>query len=283
MTKDGVTTYYHTVLAGTIVKPGDTTVLPVMGEMIGNEDGKEKQDCERNAMKRWIGKHAQECQWLKPTLLGDGLFPNYPVCKAVKEKCLSFIFACKEGSHPRLAETVKNPYLEEKTKREWNGRRHPAYRYRRLSGVDIRDNKETLKVNYAYMEIENGEKKKITCRNSWVTDKDVNADNVMHIAPCARARRKIENGHNNVLKNRGYNLGHNFGHGENRASETYCLLNLPAFLFHGILSLADGDYRQARAKTGRRAEFFIRMRAGLWYALHEGWTGFIIFVKTGGG
>jgi hypothetical protein len=63
----------------------------------------------------------------------------------------------------------------------------------------------------------------------------------------------------------------------------YCLLNLLAFLFHGILSLADEDYQQARAKMGRRTEFFSHMRAGLWYALHEDWTAFIIFVKTGGG
>jgi len=52
--KDGVTMYYHTILVGTIVKPGETTVLPVMVEMIRNEDGEEEQDCQRNAMKRWL-------------------------------------------------------------------------------------------------------------------------------------------------------------------------------------------------------------------------------------
>ena len=31
--KDDVTTYYHVALAGAIVKPGDTSVLPVMAEM----------------------------------------------------------------------------------------------------------------------------------------------------------------------------------------------------------------------------------------------------------
>jgi hypothetical protein len=74
---------------------------------------------------------------------------------------------------------------------------------------------------------------------------------------------KIENEHNNVLKNHGYNLEHNFGHGEEHASEMYCLLNLLAFLFHGILSLADGDYRQARANMGRRTEFFIHNAGGV--------------------
>ena len=138
--KDGITTYYHTILAGTIVKPGETEVLPVMGEMIGNEDGEEKQDCERNAMKRWLSTHSEEYKWLKPTLLGDDLFSNYPICKAITEKGMSFIFTCKEDTHPWLTETVKNSYLEEKTTREWNGRHHVVHRYRWLNGVDYGTN-----------------------------------------------------------------------------------------------------------------------------------------------
>ena len=58
-------------------------------------------------------------------------------------------------------------------------------------------------------------------------------DNVALIASCGRARWKIENEHNNVLKNHGYNLRHNFDHGKDHASEMYCLLNLLSFLWHG--------------------------------------------------
>jgi hypothetical protein len=269
------------MLAGTIVKPGDTTVLPVMGEMVGNEDGKEKQDCERNAMKRWLDKHIREYKWLKPTLLGDDLFSNYPICKKIKDNGLSFIFTCKETSHPWLSETVKNSYLEEKTRREWNGRHHAVCRYRWLNGVEIRDSRETMPVNYLYFEIENEEKKKITYRNSWITDKVVTEDNAALLVSCARARWKIENEHNNVLKNHGYNLEHNFGHGGDHASEMYCLLNLLAFLYHGILMLADEDYAKARAAVGRRTEFFNYLRAALWYALHENWEAFLVYVRAG--
>jgi hypothetical protein len=53
---------------------------------------------------------------------------------------------------------------------------------------------------------------------------------------CGRAWWKIENEHNNVLKNHGYNLKHNFGHGAEQACELYCLLS---FQFHGILQLID--------------------------------------------
>jgi hypothetical protein len=276
-TKDGQTTYYHTILAAAIVKPGDNVVLPVMGEPIGNEDGSEKQDCEVNAAKRWIREHAEEYRWLKPTLLGDDLFSNYPMCKEIVDNGMSFIFTCKDTSHLWLSEIVRNSYLEEKTRWEWNGRYHPVYRYRWLNGVEIRDNRQTLKVNYVYFEIENEETKKITYRNSWVTDKEVTEENVEMIVSCARARWKIENEHNNVLKNHGYNLEHNFGHGEEHASEMYCLLNLLAFMYHGILQLADEEYRKARIAAGRRSEFFNELRAAMKYALHESWRDFLIF------
>ncbi|MDR0495753.1 MAG: hypothetical protein LBG95_09045, partial [Treponema sp.] len=65
------------------------------------------------------------------------MFSNYPICKEIKEKGMSFIFTGKEDSHPWLTETVKNSHLEEKTKREWNGRHHLVYRYRWLSGLEI--------------------------------------------------------------------------------------------------------------------------------------------------
>jgi hypothetical protein len=59
--KDGETTYYHRIAARTIVRPGDSVVLP---EPIQNEDGAEKQD----AVKQWLKKHGSEYAWLSPAL-----------------------------------------------------------------------------------------------------------------------------------------------------------------------------------------------------------------------
>jgi hypothetical protein len=81
---------------------------------------------------------------------------------------------------------------------------------------------EKLPVNYIYFETYNREMDKIVYRNSWITDKSVTKEDVKLLAECARARWKIENENNNVLKNYGYHLEHNFGHGENHACEIYC-------------------------------------------------------------
>jgi hypothetical protein len=54
-----------------LVKPGSTRVIPVVPDLIRDEDGEEKQDCERNAGKRWLLKHGKEHAWLSLTLLGS--------------------------------------------------------------------------------------------------------------------------------------------------------------------------------------------------------------------
>ncbi len=95
----------------------DNPLLDVKAMYVG-PNGEEKQDCEINAGKRWLTKHAEEYKWLSPTLLGDDLYSNYPFCKEVLDSGYSFIFTCKDKSHPRLTETVKNSFLEEKVRKE---------------------------------------------------------------------------------------------------------------------------------------------------------------------
>ena len=41
------------MLAATVVAPGHSKVVPLM-LFIVKQDGDEKQDCERNAVKRWL-------------------------------------------------------------------------------------------------------------------------------------------------------------------------------------------------------------------------------------
>src|ERR1019366_3643182 len=55
---NGKTEFYHSMLAATIVAPGHNMVVPLMPEFIVKPDGAEKQDCERNAAKRWLAAPA---------------------------------------------------------------------------------------------------------------------------------------------------------------------------------------------------------------------------------
>ena len=76
----------------------------------------------------------------------------------------------------------------------------------------------------------------------------------MQLVRAARARWKIENEGFNTLKNQGYHLEHNFGHGDQHLSEAFFTLNLLAFFIHQIFELVDGLYQRVRTFfSSRRA------------------------------
>ena len=66
----------------------------------------------------------------------------------------------------------------------------------------------------------------------------------------------MENENNNTLKNHGYDLAHNYGHGKEYLSQNICSLNILAFLFHTVQGFEDKNHIKARALIGTRREFF---------------------------
>jgi hypothetical protein len=98
---------YHAMLAATVVAPGHAKIVPLMPEFIAPQDGAEKQDCERNAVKRWFDKHHARLAPLRPISLGDDLFACQPIAAMVKDNGGDFIFTAKESSHTALYDFIK--------------------------------------------------------------------------------------------------------------------------------------------------------------------------------
>lgn len=63
--KDGTVTYYHPMLAGVVVHPDHAEVFPFCPEPISKADGAAKNDCERNAMSRFLAHFRREHPHLK--------------------------------------------------------------------------------------------------------------------------------------------------------------------------------------------------------------------------
>jgi hypothetical protein len=93
---------------------------------------------------------------------------------------------------------------------------------------------------------------KLLYHKSWITDLEVNGENVAVVVGIGRAKWKIENEQFNVHKNHGYELEHNYGHGQQRLSMIFYLLNLLAIVAHVILPLGDRLYQRCRAQESRR-------------------------------
>src|SRR5215467_9668989 len=89
--------------------------------------------------------------------------------------------------------------------------------------VPLRDGEDAMHVNWIGMEIADA-KGKVKFSTAWVTSLPVSKYNVAEIATCGRGRWKIENEGFNVMKNHGYELEHNFGHGKKFLAMTLAAL-----------------------------------------------------------
>ena len=126
-----------------------------------------------------------------------------------------------------------------------------------------------MTVNWMMIEISD-ESGKVTYRNSFITDLDVR-ENVAEFAAAGRARWKIENETFNVLKTKGYNLEHNFGHGKETLASVLVVLNLLAFGFHTAAMLAVLAWRQAVIARGATYRFFEHLRTITAYVIFQDW------------
>jgi hypothetical protein len=267
----GKTENYHTLLAATLVSPGHNRVLPLMPEFITPQDGAEKQDCERNAAKRWLEQHGERVRELRPVYLGDALFSSQPMCVAVLAQGGDFLFVCKQDSHKTLYEYLRGaePQRHTVTERRMGGRMR-TYRYSWVEGVPLRDGKEALNVHWLSVEVLD-QTGKTTYRGAFVTSLGISTENVAEIGACARARWKIENESFNVLKNHGYHLEHNFGHGKQHLAQQFVLLNLLAFAFHTVCDSVEKLWQEARAILGTRKDFFTDLHTVTAYFLFPDW------------
>ena len=283
--KNGEINYFHSVLTPVIVQPGNEHVISLEPEFIIPQDGYEKQDCEIQAGKRWIEKHGDFYAKRGVTMLGDDLYSRQPFCQALKDKKLHFILVCKPNSHVSLYETVEfldaQSVLGKKVVRKWNGRYAEIHTYRYANKLHLNGDPAAIEVNWCELTITREDTGAVLYKNAFVTDFEISDTTVEAIMRDGRARWKVENENNNILKTKGYHIEHNFGHGHQHLASLLLSLNLLAFLFHTILDLVDEQYRAIHQKLGRRRTFFQDLEALLRYFTFETWDEVFSFMFQG--
>jgi hypothetical protein len=284
--KDGSVTYYHAAIIPVVVAPGIPQVIPLEPELITPQDGHDKQDCENTAAKRWIEKHRRSPPDKPVTLLGDDLDCNQPMCQTVLSGGYHFIFVCKPQSHQELYQWVdylqRSGEVKTLTTSSWDGKRNLSYHYRYVNQVPIRAKEPAMDVNWCEVTVtdtSNGEK---LYDNAFATCHEIHDENVAEIVRAGRARWKVENEGNNVLKNNGYHLEHNFGHGKEHLAGLLLGLNLLAFLFHTALELIDNTYQKVRHLLGTRRGLFDNLRILARYIYFESWQALFEFILWSG-
>jgi len=282
--KNGKVTYSQSAITPVFVAPGIDKVISLPPEFITPQDGNSKQDCENAAAKRWLNQYAQLLKELRVTIIGDDLYCKQPIVSLIMKHGLDFILTCKPDSHKTLYKWVEEMQelgaVETVTEKRWTGKTYLIDTYRFVNQVPIRDGQDAQNVNWCEL-ITTLPDDTIVYRNSFVTNFIISKSTVKQIVADGRARWKVENENNNVLKNNGYNLEHNFGHGKKYLSQFMLTLNLLAFLFHTVLEVADKKYILIRNSLPARKTFFDDIRALTRYIYFESWNAMLLFMIRG--
>jgi len=267
--RNGSITYSHQMLGAAIIHPDVREVIPLMPEPIVQQDGTDKNDCERNAAKRFVAKLRQDHPHLKFIVTEDGLSSNAPHIETLHDHDLHYILGVKEGDHAFLFTQVQ---AAEHAGRVTHYERHDraaglVHRFRFVNDVPLNASNTDVRVNVIeYWEI--GADK--VQHFSWVTDLRVSKRNVFHLMRGGRARWKIENETFNTLKNQGYNFEHNYGHGQQNLSVVFAMLMMLAFLVDQTQQLCCALFQAVWAKLGSKRLLWERMRALFYdYALES--------------
>jgi len=102
--RNGTIEYHLQMLAGAFVHPDRREVIPVCPEMIRRQDGSSKNDCERNAAKRFFEDLRREHPHLKIIITEDALSANAPHIKELERHDVRYILSVKPGDHVFLFE-----------------------------------------------------------------------------------------------------------------------------------------------------------------------------------
>ena len=281
-TKSGVTHYHHDILQAAIVHPDKRQVLPLAPEFVRNSDAKggkyRKQDCEMNAGHRMLQRLRDDYPRMAAIIVADSLYSKQPFVEQLRAARFSFLLVAKPGDHQSLYQDVavlRRGNLLDRFHTEHRGERRE---YEWVTELPLNGKPDSPLINFIQFQIvKDGE---VTYRNAWVTDLVPTSANIVQLVRAARARWKIENEGFNTLKNQGYHLEHNFGHGHQHLSETLFVLNLLAFFMHQIFELVDGLYQRVRTFFSSRRAFWDEVRSAFRLFLFSSWDQVLVRMNS---
>lgn len=262
--RNGKIEYYQQMLAGAFVHPDRSEVIPTCPEMIVKQDGSTKNDCERNAAKRYLADLRREHPHLKIIITEDALSSNAPHIQELQRHDMRYILGVKPKDHQYLFDLVDNAVKSgEITEFEIDDPKqadiHHCFRF--LNNVPLNKcSKDKLCVNFLEYWQTNKEGK-VSCRFSWITDFEITDKNAYDLMRAGRARWRIENETFNTLKNQGYNLEHNYGLGKEHLSAVFAHLMMLAFLVDQVQQLCCPLFQAARARCRCKTSLWEKIRA----------------------
>lgn len=257
--RNGKISYYHQLLGAVMVHPGEKTVFPVACEAIVKQDGSSKNDCEQNAIKRLLPQVRKILPQDEVLTVLDALYATGPVVKALKKAEMHYIIGTKGKTYVDME--VRDLKQQKNIKEiEW-AEKGVLHRIYYVNDLMLNGANQDINTNYFEYYQEDLKSKKQLFYSTWITDLVINDNTVKELVKAARSRWKIENETFNTLKNQGYHLEHNYGHGQKNLSTNFAILTFLAFLVDQVAQHLDTNFQKAKKVCRTLKELWSRVRA----------------------
>lgn len=256
-------TYYHQMLGAVIAHPDQPQVIPLAPEPIIKQDGNNKNDCERNAAKRLLGKIRAEHPLLNFVVVEDALSSNAPHIQLLRALRMSFLLGVKPADHAYLYDEVIRAFDEDRmTCMSWPDRKRTEVtcEISFTHALSLNKSNSELLVNFLQYSEYGADGERIA-HFSWVTDLPITRATAKKLVAVGRARWKVENETFNTLKNQGYQFEHNYGHGDQNLSVVLAMLMMLAFLVDQVQELHCPLFRAVHTKFGSRRLVWDNLRS----------------------
>jgi len=261
------------VVGATLVRAGSQQGLPIDAEEVRNPTAdRHPQDCELTAGTRLSTRLRREQPQMALMVMGEDLSSPTPFVTQLQPLRLHSVLVAQPASHPTLMAAVAAAEAHGASPpgqgHEGSGARRRTDTYRIGRQVPLAaENPVPVTFGEVGEHTAGGE---LLSHKSWLTALDVEPENGAVGVRSGRTRWKIENEQCNGQKNHGYELTHHYGHGPQTLSRVFYLLNLWAYVAHGILELGDQLDQRCRAPESRR-ELWAALRTRLHAVLVESW------------
>ena len=267
--------FSHQIVQAALVHPRLSPVIPLPPEAVKNTDGCEKQDCETNAAKRLLGKIRKAHPKLPLIIVADSLYSKQPMIDAIASADMHYVLTAKPDDHKMLMEWVNEMRLLHAVMHmEYEDPKGRTHVYEWINAVPLNGNKNSPLVNFFEYWLKDGQR--IGYHSSWVTDLSLDDECIEEMVRIARSRWMIENEVFNTVKNHGYHIEHNYGHGLRNLSFNFFLLNMIAFFLHQIFELTDRTYQWLRKNLGSKKNLWDHMRILCYSIVFADWEDLLL-------
>ena len=275
----------HNMLGASLAMPDYDVVIPLCPEPIMKQDGTNKNDHEILAFKRFIIDFRREHSKLDVVVGLDALYGNDPCIRHLLAYDCSYIIGVKETNGTVYMQVNDRDKDGSIGKLEYNYeigdkvKKQVSHRFRFTNDVRLNQNMDSTRVNFVeFWEEITWEGKKgpeVERRHfAWITNLKVNKDTVIQIMKGGRARWKIENENFNTLKNQGYHLEHNYGHGSENLSINFIMMMFISFLIDQIQVANCMQFKKALDRFGSKKMLWTEMVINFTRVTFKDWEQF---------